>query len=55
MLQNKIVLGMLTRRAQDIKRQFNTILDLGSGPGHFTKLIRKDRAQKVVMLDSSGP
>lgn len=54
MLRTEVILDSLTGRAQDIKRQFNTILDLGSGPGHFTKLIGKDRAQKVVMLDSSG-
>ncbi|KAG9218694.1 hypothetical protein CCMSSC00406_0001192 [Pleurotus cornucopiae] len=47
------VASRMMERLLDIKRQFNTILDLGSGPGHFTKLIGKDRAQKVVMLDSS--
>ncbi|KAJ8517965.1 hypothetical protein ONZ45_g4903 [Pleurotus djamor] len=47
------VADRMMERLLDIKRAFNTILDLGSGPGHFTKLIQKDRAQKVVMLDSS--
>jgi NADH dehydrogenase [ubiquinone] 1 alpha subcomplex assembly factor 5 len=39
---------------QDIKRKFNVILDLGAGPGHLTKLIERQTAAKVVMLDSSG-
>jgi 23S rRNA U2552 (ribose-2'-O)-methylase RlmE/FtsJ len=39
---------------QDIKRDFNTILDLGAGPGHFAKLVEKKLASKVIMLDSSG-
>lgn len=40
-------------RLLDIKRKFNTILDLGSGAGHFTKLIERETTGKVVMLDSS--
>jgi len=39
---------------QDIKRNFGTIIDLGSGPGHFTRLLEPDKVQKSVMLDSSG-
>ena len=39
---------------QDIKRKFNTVLDLGSGPGHFAKLLETETTQKVVMLDSSS-
>lgn len=41
-------------RLQDIKRKFNTILDLGSGPGHFSKLLETTTTSKVTMLDSSG-
>jgi len=37
----------------DIKRKFNTVLDLGSGPGHFAKLLEAETTQKVVMFDSS--
>ena len=39
---------------QDIKRKFTTVLDLGSGPGHFSKLLDSETTQKVLMLDSSG-
>jgi NADH dehydrogenase [ubiquinone] 1 alpha subcomplex assembly factor 5 len=39
---------------QDIKRNFRTILDLGSGPGHFSKLLEVGKVQKSIMLDSSG-
>ena len=39
---------------KDIKRDFNAILDLGSGPGHLSKLLEKDKVQKSIMLDSSG-
>jgi len=39
---------------QDIKRKFNTVVDLGSGPGHFSRLLETDKVQKSIMLDSSG-
>ncbi len=39
---------------QDIKRKFGTVLDLGSGPGHLTKLLDREKVQKSIMLDSSG-
>jgi len=39
---------------QDIKRTFNSILDLGSGPGHLSKLLETDKVKKSIMLDSSG-
>ena len=39
---------------QDIKRKFGSVLDLGSGPGHFSRLLDPEMTQKVVMLDSSG-
>jgi len=38
---------------QDIKRTFGTVLDLGSGPGHFSKLLERDKVQKSIMFDSS--
>ncbi|PIL37539.1 hypothetical protein GSI_01233 [Ganoderma sinense ZZ0214-1] len=47
------VADRLIERMQDIKRKFNTILDLGSGPGHFSKLLDSEITQKVVMVDSS--
>lgn len=40
--------------SQDIKRKFGTVLDLGSGPGHFSKLLDTEKVQKSIMLDSSG-
>ena len=43
-----------TRHVQDIKRKFNTVLDLGSGPGHLAKLLETETTQKVVMFDSSS-
>ncbi|KAI0711046.1 S-adenosyl-L-methionine-dependent methyltransferase [Cerioporus squamosus] len=43
----------LAERMQDIKRKFSSVLDLGSGPGHFSKLLDPEVTQKVVMLDSS--
>jgi hypothetical protein len=39
---------------QDIKRKFNTVLDLGSGPGHFSKLLELKKTKKSIMVDSSG-
>ncbi|KAI0268307.1 S-adenosyl-L-methionine-dependent methyltransferase [Gloeopeniophorella convolvens] len=47
------VADRLVERFLDIKRQFTSILDLGSGPGHFSKLLELDRTQKVTMLDLS--
>jgi len=38
---------------KDIKRRFDNILDLGSGPGHLTKLIDPEMAPKVTMIDLS--
>ncbi|KAJ7044784.1 S-adenosyl-L-methionine-dependent methyltransferase [Mycena alexandri] len=46
------VADRLMERFLDIKRTFGTILDLGSGSGHFTKLLEPEKAQKSVMMDS---
>jgi len=43
----------MMERFLDIKREFNAILDLGSGPGHFSKLLDPDKTKKVVLVDSS--
>jgi len=43
----------MMERLLDIKRKFDTILDLGSGPGHFSKLLEPDKTRKVLMIDSS--
>jgi NADH dehydrogenase [ubiquinone] 1 alpha subcomplex assembly factor 5 len=39
---------------KDIKRTYTSILDVGSGPGHFSKLLDPHITEKVVMLDFSG-
>jgi len=48
------MIAFLMSMIQDIKRNFRTILDLGSGPGHFSKLLEAGKVQKSIMLDSSG-
>jgi 16S rRNA G527 N7-methylase RsmG len=40
--------------AQDIKRRFPHVVDLGSGAGHLIKNLDMDITQKVTMVDSSG-
>ena len=39
---------------QDIKRNFKTVVELGSGAGHFSRLLEPENAQKALMLDLSG-
>ncbi|KAG5721027.1 hypothetical protein E4T56_gene17954 [Termitomyces sp. T112] len=41
-------------RFLDIKRKFSAILDLGSGPGHFSKLLESNKTKKCVMVDASA-
>lgn len=40
--------------SKDIKRKFDTVLDLGSGSGHFSKLLEVEKVKKSIMIDSSG-
>ncbi|KAF7355713.1 Arginine-hydroxylase NDUFAF5, mitochondrial [Mycena sanguinolenta] len=47
------VADRMMERFLDIKRTFGSILDLGSGAGHFTKLLEPDKVQKAVMVDLS--
>ncbi|KAH9948750.1 S-adenosyl-L-methionine-dependent methyltransferase [Amylocystis lapponica] len=47
------VADRMIERLLDIKRKFNTILDIGAGAGHFSKLLEPETTSKVVMLDSS--
>ncbi|CAL1700136.1 unnamed protein product [Somion occarium] len=47
------VADTMMERLLDIKRKFNVILDLGSGPGHFSKMLEPSITKKVVMLESS--
>lgn len=39
---------------QDIKRNFNTVVDLGSGCGHIVKHLDSDMVDKLIMCDMSG-
>ncbi|KAJ7368776.1 S-adenosyl-L-methionine-dependent methyltransferase [Mycena albidolilacea] len=47
------VADRMMERFLDIKRTFGSILDLGSGAGHFTKLLEPEKAQKSLMVDLS--
>ncbi|KAL5487701.1 hypothetical protein ACEPAI_5809 [Sanghuangporus weigelae] len=47
------VANRMMERFLDIKRKFNTVVDLGAGPGHFSKLLEPDNVQKSIMLDLS--
>ncbi|KAF8638562.1 hypothetical protein AX17_002105 [Amanita inopinata Kibby_2008] len=48
------VADRLMERFLDIKRKFDTVVDLGSGPGHFSKLLEQDKVKKTIMIDSSS-
>ncbi|CAG8451743.1 13033_t:CDS:2 [Funneliformis caledonium] len=41
-------------RLLDIKRKFNTIVDLGSGCGHIIKHVDKDMMKRLMMCDMSS-
>ncbi|KAH7887495.1 S-adenosyl-L-methionine-dependent methyltransferase [Phlebopus sp. FC_14] len=47
------VADRLMERLLDIKRRFDTIVDLGSGAGHFSKLLEPNKTRRVLMIDSS--
>ncbi|GLB34112.1 putative S-adenosyl-L-methionine-dependent methyltransferase [Lyophyllum shimeji] len=47
------VADRMIERFLDIKRTFSSVLDLGSGPGHFSKLLELNKTRKAVMIDSS--
>ncbi|KAK0230411.1 S-adenosyl-L-methionine-dependent methyltransferase [Armillaria fumosa] len=47
------VADRLLERLEDIKRRFNTVLDLGSGPGHFARLLGAENATRCIMVESS--
>lgn len=49
-----VYISRLLHVCQDIKRKFDTVLDLGSGPGHFAKLLELEKTKKCIMIDSSG-
>ena len=44
----------MLKLSKDIKRKFDTVLDLGCGPGHFSKLLEVEQVKKSIMIDSSG-
>lgn len=39
---------------KDVKRRYENVLDLGSGPGHLAKLLEPEVTKKVTMIDLSG-
>ncbi|RIA99188.1 S-adenosyl-L-methionine-dependent methyltransferase [Glomus cerebriforme] len=41
-------------RLLDIKRKFNTVVDLGSGCGHIIKHVDEDMMKKLIMCDMSS-
>lgn len=47
------VANSMMERFMDIKRNFETIVDLGSGPGHFSKLLEPEKVKKSIMIDIS--
>ncbi|ETW83776.1 hypothetical protein HETIRDRAFT_314737 [Heterobasidion irregulare TC 32-1] len=47
------VADRMIERFLDIKRKFSSILDLGSGPGHFSRLLEPEQTDKITMLDLS--
>ncbi|KZT42971.1 S-adenosyl-L-methionine-dependent methyltransferase [Sistotremastrum suecicum HHB10207 ss-3] len=51
-LRNEVAENMI-ERLLDVKRRFSEIVDVGSGPGHFAKLLDQNVTDKVTMLDMS--
>ncbi|KAI5119596.1 hypothetical protein M0805_005766 [Coniferiporia weirii] len=47
------VADRMIERFLDIKRRFGSVLDLGAGTGHFSKLLEPENAGKSIMLDLS--
>ncbi|PVF94775.1 S-adenosyl-L-methionine-dependent methyltransferase [Serendipita vermifera] len=51
-LRNEVAERMI-ERLLDIKRTYNNVLDIGSGPGHFSKLIESKLTKKVTLMEMS--
>ncbi|ORY99569.1 S-adenosyl-L-methionine-dependent methyltransferase [Absidia repens] len=47
------VAARVSDRLLDIKREFGTVVDLGSGCGHIVKHVDSDMLQKLIMCDMS--
>ncbi|KAF8335034.1 S-adenosyl-L-methionine-dependent methyltransferase [Cantharellus anzutake] len=45
--------NQMLERFLDIKRTFNTVLDIGAGPGHFSRLLPPGSVNQVKMVDIS--
>jgi len=43
----------LFQRFEDIKRKFDTVLDLGSGAGNFSKVLELENTRKALLLELS--
>ncbi|KAI0030524.1 S-adenosyl-L-methionine-dependent methyltransferase [Vararia minispora EC-137] len=47
------VADRMAERFMDIRRKFDHVLDLGSGAGHFSQLLERDKVKRITMLDLS--
>lgn len=45
--------ALLLIHFQDIKRSFGSVLDIGAGAGHFSKLLEPENTRRSIMLDLS--
>ncbi|KAG8825045.1 hypothetical protein FRC17_008878 [Serendipita sp. 399] len=51
-LRNEVAERMI-ERLLDVKRKYESVLDVGAGPGHFSRLIESKLTDKIVMLELS--
>ncbi|KAG8822216.1 hypothetical protein FRC17_009618 [Serendipita sp. 399] len=51
-LRNEVAERMI-ERLLDVKRKYESVLDVGAGPGHFSRLIETKLTDKIVMLELS--
>ncbi|KAG8821733.1 hypothetical protein FRC19_007340 [Serendipita sp. 401] len=43
----------MIERLLDVKRKYESVLDVGAGPGHFSRLIESKLTNKILMLEMS--
>ncbi|OMJ12742.1 NADH dehydrogenase [ubiquinone] 1 alpha subcomplex assembly factor 5 [Smittium culicis] len=48
------VANRIVDRLLDIKRRFNTVVEVGAGCGHIAKAIDSDIADKLIMCENSS-
>ncbi|KAG8835906.1 hypothetical protein FRB91_008391 [Serendipita sp. 411] len=51
-LRNEVAERMI-ERLLDVKRKYESVLDVGAGPGHFSRLIESKLTNKILMLEMS--